>query len=343
MPRSIGIEIKSATTKALSLVCAVFILLSLPLAAIQKQNSADETIKLSTEVVLLEAEVLSKKTGHAIGGLKKQDFVLYEDGVKQDIVHFSTDKLPLSVLILIDVSGSIWPSIKKLREGALEALQNLREEDQVAVMVFAGRAKLILNFTKDKQSAATAIQGANREGVGSETDPNEAVFQAAAYLRNATSRESRRIIVAISDDVSTHKATSLIKSKTNHELLESGSVVCGLFFDSIYKTKAEPTTEPYSSVNQTILISGETDIIKSYVDGTGGIIIGADQQNVKEGFVHLLERLRTRYSFGYTSSNHNQDQKFRRIKLVVTPDVDKREKGAAIITRKGYYAQNAVR
>jgi VWFA-related protein len=210
-------------------------------------------------------------------------------------------------------------------------------------MVFAGHAKLILNFTKDKQLAAKVIREADRQGVGSETDPSEAVFQAASYLKNSTSRESRRIIIAISDDVSTRKATSLSKSKTNHELLESGSVVCGLFFDSIYKTKGEPPTDPYSGVNQTILISGETNIIKSFVDETGGVAIEADQQNVKEGFIRLLERLRTRYSLGYSSSNQNRNGKFRRIKLAVPAETEKRENGVAIIARKGYYAQSGAK
>jgi hypothetical protein len=109
-----------------SIVCKAFLLMSLlsilpsrALPIIQKQDAAGEAIKLRTELILLEADALSKKTGQAIDGLKKEDFTLYEDGVRQDITHFSKDKLPLSVLILLDVSGSVWPSVKKLREGAL--------------------------------------------------------------------------------------------------------------------------------------------------------------------------------------------------------------------------------
>ena len=325
---------------------SIGILLLLPLQALplmQKQNNSNGAVKLSVDLVLVEAEVLNKKTGQAVEGLKREDFILYEDGIRQQITHFSKDKLPLSVLILLDVSGSVWATIKKLREGALEALQNLKPEDEVAVMIFAKKPKLALYFTKDKQLAAKAIETANAQEVGDETDTNEAVFQAAAYIKNATNPENRRVIIAISDDVSTHKVLSLSKSKTIHELLESGSTVCGLLFNSIYKTKPEPNTDPLGGGLQTILISGETDIIKSYVDRTGGLAIEADQQSVKEGFIYLIERLRTRYSLGYVSSNEKQDGKLRRIKLRISPDVDKREKGTAIITRKGYYARQTDR
>ena len=101
----------------------------------QKQSNSDEVIRLGAELVLLDVDVLSKKTGQAVDGLSAEDFVLYEDGVKQPITHFSQDRLPLSVLILLDVSGSVWPTIKALREGALDALQNLKPAEEVALMI----------------------------------------------------------------------------------------------------------------------------------------------------------------------------------------------------------------
>jgi VWFA-related protein len=328
--------LSAITYKVLLSINLFFLLAPDTLSLIQQQNNADETIRLRTELVLLEADVLNKKTGQAVEGLKKEDFVLYEDGVKQEITHFSQNKLPLSVLILLDVSGSVLPSIKQLREGALESLQNLKPEDEIAVMIFAAKPKLLLPFTKDKQAAANTIRTASNQGVGSETDPNEAIYQSAAYLKNATNSQNRRVIIAISDDVSTHKVLPLSKSKATQEVLESAGVVCGLFFDSIYKKKAETRVEEYGSVLQTVLITGETDVIKSYVDRTGGIAIQADQENIKKGFHSLIERLRTRYSVGYISSNSAQDGKFRKIKLKISPEVERREKGIGIITRKGY-------
>ena len=311
---------------------------ALPL--IQKQSDAADTIKLRTDLVLLEAEVLSKKTGQALEGLRKEDFILYENGVKQRITHFSQDKLPLSVVILLDVSGSVWPYIKELREAALEALDQLKPGDEVALMVFAGSSRLVLKFTKDKRLIATNIGAVGGKELEGGTNPNEAVYQAATYLRGASSSDNRRVIVAITDDISTVRLpTPHTEQETAHELLESGGVVCGLFFDSIYRTRRDMQFDPL--VPPASLINAAQDIVKSHVARTGGISGEVDKENVTAKFTQLIQRLRTRYSLGYVSSNEKLDGKFRRTRVTVSPDIEKKEKGIAVITRRGYYARKS--
>src|SRR5947209_5751016 len=111
--------------KLFFLLCILFLLAPGGLTGKQKSGNSDEVIRLNSVLVLLEADVLNKRTNLAISGLKKENFTLYEDGVKQEITHFSQDKLPISLLILLDVSGSVWPRLNKLREGAMESLQTL--------------------------------------------------------------------------------------------------------------------------------------------------------------------------------------------------------------------------
>jgi hypothetical protein len=53
----------------------------------------------------------------------------------------------------------------------------------------------------------------------------------------------------------------------------------------------------------------------------------------------VIERLRQRYTIGYSSTNASYDGRFRKIKLLVIPEVEKREGGVAVLTRKGYYAK----
>jgi len=98
-------------------------------------------LKLSTELVVVDAQVLSKKTGSPVNGLTERDFVLYEEGVKQRITHFSQDKLPLSILLLLDVSGSVMPAINQVRDSGLRALNELKPGDEVAVMAFGAWRK----------------------------------------------------------------------------------------------------------------------------------------------------------------------------------------------------------
>src|SRR6266850_6255564 len=70
---------------------------------------ASEVVKVDVDLVTVDALVLQKQTARVVGGLRKEDFVLFEDGAKQEITHFSQDSLPLSVLLLIDRGGCLDP------------------------------------------------------------------------------------------------------------------------------------------------------------------------------------------------------------------------------------------
>jgi len=79
---------------------------------------ATEVVKVDVDLVTIDALVLQKKTARIVGGLKKDDFVVYEDGAKQEITHFSQDSLPLSVLLLIDRGGCLDPFSDKVHHAA---------------------------------------------------------------------------------------------------------------------------------------------------------------------------------------------------------------------------------
>src|ERR1044071_8806059 len=61
-------------------------------------ESSVEVVKVDVDLVKIDALVLQKNTARIVGGLQKEDFLLYEDGIKQEITHFSQDELPLSVI-----------------------------------------------------------------------------------------------------------------------------------------------------------------------------------------------------------------------------------------------------
>ena len=113
--------------------------------------SSSEVVKINTDLVVLDAQVLRKKDGRAVTSLRREDFLLSEDGQRQEIVHFSQDRLPLSILLLLDLSASVRPVIEEIRNGALQALDHLRPEDEVALMTFADQTSLLQEFTRDRK------------------------------------------------------------------------------------------------------------------------------------------------------------------------------------------------
>lgn len=299
-----------------------------------RQPHQDEPIRLRGELVVLDAQVLHKKTSLLVSNLGRDDFILYEDGVKQHITHFSQDKAPLSVIILFDVSGSIASdrdSVQRLFQSTYEAWKLLKPQDEVALMQFAEKGTLVQPFTRNHILVVDAL--ARLDGRGQYgTHIDEGILRAAEYMRSASNPDSRRAIIAATDDVTVEFASrsyttpmARLESQALRELYESGSVLCAL----LYEPPEVGHVEPYFKYG----------VAKHLAEATGGISIKTTAANMLARLGEMIERLRQRYTIGYSSSNTSHDGKFRKIKLSVTPEVEKREGSVAVITRRGYYGK----
>ncbi|HEY2912126.1 MAG TPA: VWA domain-containing protein, partial [Candidatus Angelobacter sp.] len=153
---------------------------ALPTSA-QKQITQPQPpiFRLDVRVVQVDTQVLNKKTRHAVRALKKDDFEVFEDNIPQKISSFSQDTLPLSVVLLFDLTDSVRPVLSSLAEGALEALHHLKPEDEVTVMVYAASAQVLQEATTDRALAVAAIEKASRMESAEAAFFNEGIFQAA--------------------------------------------------------------------------------------------------------------------------------------------------------------------
>ncbi len=311
----------------LALVAAV----ALPIHSQTQQRNEDEPLRLSTQLVVVDAQVLGKKAGIPVNGLRERDFMLYEEGVKQQITHFSQDKLPLSIVLLLDVSGSVMPAIDQVRDSGLRALNELKPGDEVALMAFGAWATVLQDFTQTRQLIAAQVAAIESMGPwireGSYID--EAVYEAAKYLAKASNPDSRRIIVIVTDNLSNQPATlGHSESEAMQQLHASGAAVCGLVVGDFNAAVNEYKRQGF-------LLK---DSIGGYLAETGGILSQVDKDDVTAKLARLIERLRSRYSLGYTPLNLKRDGRFRNIKLKVSPEVERREGEVTIVARKGYYA-----
>jgi VWFA-related protein len=231
---------------------------------LQQPGATDEPIKLSTQLVVVDAQVLNKKTGAVVNGLAREYFTLYEDGVKQQITHFSQDKLPLSIVLLLDVSGSVQPVIDQVRDQGLRALNELKPGDEVALMAFGMWPTLLQDFTKDRQLIAKRIAAIELMGpwIREATYIHEAVYSAARHLAGASNPDSRRIIIMITDNLSNQPvARGHSKAEATEALLESGVVLSGLVVGDF-----NAVVDEYKKKGLTV-----DDSIGNHVDETGGI------------------------------------------------------------------------
>jgi VWFA-related protein len=303
----------------------------LSLSQSQAQEQQEEALKLSTQLVVADVQVLNKKTRVPVRGLTERDFLVYEDGVKQQLTHFSKDSLPLSIVLLLDVSGSVMPVIDSVRDSGLKALNELKPGDEVALMAFGVWTNVLQEFTKDRQLVAERVGAIERMGpwIREGTYIDEAVYESAQHFAKASIPDGRRIIIIITDNFS-NQPPSLGHSEADsmQQLHAAGASVCGLVVGDFNAAVNE-----YRKKNFFI-----KDSIGGYITETGGILSQVDKDDVTVKLARLIERLRSRYSLGYTSLNEKRDGRFRNIKVKLLPAAERREGEVTIIARKGYYA-----
>ena len=301
-------------------------LFSSRLAFTQETDPAD-VIKVNTDLVVFDAQVIDKKSKRIIGDLTKEDFFITENGVKQEVSYFSRDELPLSIILLLDVSRSVRPIIHEIRDGALNALQRLKPEDEVAVMAFGTTYQLVQDFTKDRKLVSQKIESATAtEVLGNGTFLSSALESAAAHMLKAPTPGSRRVIIIVTDNIAItpDRETKYIVD----ELFDSGTVVYGLIVQAAFGKFFK-----IMSLGQ--LSKGVND----FVERTGGEIIGADKKEVDAKLGVVIDHLRARYQIGFRPANITNDGKFRPVEIKINENKKRKEK-PLVLTRRGYYLRN---
>jgi VWFA-related protein len=296
----------------------------------------ESDVRLNVDLVLLDALVVDQKTNRVAGPVRKDDFVLAEDGVKQEIAYFGQDTLPLSVVVLVDRGGCMDPFGERMRSATVEAVKRLKPEDEVAVMSFHETVTMIQEFTRDRDAIKTAVDRMTLHDEEADHCFNRALYDAAKYMSAAGNPRGRRVIIVISALTRNIDCSGPSNKEALAEVIESGSVVCGVV----------PKTPEQRFENGAIggiaatagLFGVPTTSLKKFADETGGEIVSTKPEELNGAFNDLIQRLRTRYSIGFVSTNQKYDGSQRALKLDLSPAARKRLGKVSVRSRRSYVA-----
>ena len=309
------------------LICCLALLVLTANICFGQQPSNDDVVRINTDLVVLDALVIDKKTGLPVRQFKATDFELFVDDVKQQITYFSEDQLPLSVVLLLDVSGSVVPFIEQIGQRAKTALEKLKPEDEVAVMAFAEDSKLVQAFSKDRQLVSDKIVEASRDDtIGRGTFFNDALRSAISVMEKAANPVSRRVILVVSDNIASEHGSN---KHVVADLIEAGIVVYGLVVRG--------------GIGKVInfMTVGAMHGLDDYTEATGGELIGAKKNEVEDRLDELISHLRSRYSMGFKPSEATLDGKLHKIKLKMSPSPQTRNRKLNVRTRSGYLRRSS--
>lgn len=298
---------------------------------------AEEVVKVDVDLVTVDALVLQKNTARVVGGLKKEDFVLLEDGTRQEITHFSQDSLPLSVLLLIDRGGCLDPFSAEVHRAASDAISRLKPTDEVAVMTYHDTTRLLQGFTRNRSLIEEALDRMPTHDEQADHCLNALFFDAANYMNKASNPVGRRVVIAITGVTRNFDCPNSPSGKTAAQAIyESGSVVCGI----IPKT-ADQGLENGIMIWATRIgrLQGAAYLdIQTLANETGGELLVDKPENLNTTFQTLMDHLRSRYNLAFVSSNKKRDGTTRKLKIDVAEPLQKSQGKLVVKARRSYVA-----
>lgn len=283
-------------------------------ASSQKPDDAG-TLRVNVKLVNVFTTV-TDENGSPVGGLKKEDFSLFENDEPQSIAVFDRQSgLPLSIVMLIDTSLSTRKDLPLELESARRFTHTiLRPVDAMAIYQFSEVVDELQSFTPELRSLDRAI---NRVHVGGATALYDAVFLGAESLAR---REGRKVMVIITDGGDT--ASHVDYSEALRAAQISEAIVYPIIMVPIEASAGRDT-------------GGEHALIQFSKDTGGKYYYAASTAQLDEAFRQISDELRTQYLLAYYPPKKASGD-FRRITVEVKAPDGSSEKLKAR-NRAGYY------
>ncbi len=170
---------------------------------VSTQQQEGFRFRTGVELINVTAAVTDAR-GRFVEGLRQEDFQIYEDGVLQEIFHFSAERVPVSLGIVLDTSGSMAGQKMRSARSALDRflLELLDPADEVFLYRFSNYPILVRNWTTDRESVSGALR--RIEPLGG-TAMYDAVAEAVPLADRG--QHQKKAIVIISDGNDTNSLT----------------------------------------------------------------------------------------------------------------------------------------
>jgi len=287
-----------------------------PLVALSVRNQpphAQPDFRIDSDLVLIPVSVTDARN-HAVTGLGREAFRVFEDRTEQKVVHFSCDDAPVSVGIIFDSSESMTGKLQQSREAIRRFLEFANPQDEFFLVEFSTRPRLTVPFTGDTGAIQERLLYAQPKGTTSLLD---AVGLAVDYLKH--SRYPRRALLILSDGGENHSRY------TETEMLERVR-------ESDLWIYAMGIYEPRVGFHSNHPTDGQK-LLETLAEASGGRQFAAvSLVDLPLIAARISLELRNEYVLGYHPANSIRDGKYHHIRVSVAADRD-----LTVSWRPGYY------
>lgn len=197
----------------------------------QVKNDNEEVLRIETQLVDVPI-LVNDKTGKPVLNLKQNNFVVYEDGARQEISDFSTTNAPFEVALLLDTSGSTRADLQLIQRAAAGFIASLRPGDRVSIVAFRTEndgtrrfaVPAILSGLTDNRTALTSAL--EKVGTSAGTPYYDTLLQVMGKVfsqKPGDEFRGRRALVALTDGVD---STSISDFDEVKEDIQRAGIVC---------------------------------------------------------------------------------------------------------------------
>jgi Ca-activated chloride channel family protein len=317
-----------------------------PTPAPPKDDDFD-VIRVSSNLVMIPVSVTDAK-GQPVRGLQMADFSVQEEGRPQEIAQIGDpEEVPLSIALLIDVSGSTNTRFDFEKEAAARFLKQVLKPADRASLFVIDRTPVLGQTGATAEVAANGVLSLQPASDKGPTAFFDTAVEAAQYLADKSPSQHRKVILVISDGVDNFSERIKKAIGTTREEQSSVSAQTRSNVNNRALVEVQREVQRADAVFYSINPSGNTmylnqitkrgqDGLQQIAEATGGTAFVPEKaEDLDRVFTQIAGELRAQYLLQYYSNSQATGGQFRRVAVTSPSHPELR-----LRARQGYYPKN---
>ncbi len=289
----------------------------------------EDVIDIRTTEVLLPVSV-RETDGRLKHDLAPENFLIYDNGVRQEITSFNKERVPVNVVLLLDASGSVYSQMRFIRKAASEFVHSLTAEDKVSVMQFADRVELLQDWTQASEAKEIDKALQWRYHPGERTTFYDGLYLAADEQLKKV--QGRRIVVLLTDGIDSSERKRVDFTQALNAIRKSETIVYTISLTESLRRALDENTG--GRINRLLMGNYNKRLIAMYraqlalaeanlkqlASQSGGrVFFPLEQTELAGVYQQIAEELRTQYLITYRPTPRSTQTQWREIRVLVTP------------------------
>jgi VWFA-related protein len=321
-----------------------------PVARKRADDIPDYSLKVNVPLVNVDVLVTSKD-GQFIPGLKQENFRILEDGVAQNVSHFTVSQAPITAVLLIEFASTNYVFMRDALQASYAFANTLKKDDWVAVSYYDMQPHILVDFTQDKKAVYGALNQLRIPGF-SETNLFDALYDTLDRLDRV---EGKKYVILVTTGVDTFSKLTLdkiMKKIKDTKDVTIFPVSVGWMLREMYEARGRAAPHGMGiPVGQMDYLQADNEM-RTFAAMTGGrAYFPRFQAEYGEDFEAIGNDIRHQYTLSYSPTNSKLDGTYRKLKVQVVagdggPLKVRDQKGkdvkVDVVARDGYTAKHSV-